>query len=59
MKPITRKRALELAMECVRIEMTRVYPRMEKVNEMRDHYAELAAALAWLETASRQKEMHL
>lgn len=54
---ISRKRALDLAMECIKIEMTRVYPRMDKVDEMKDFYAELAAALAYIENLARQKEL--
>lgn len=66
---ITRKRALELAQECIRADMMREYPKTAIAQKTGEHnrlsivseerYAELAAALAWLEAASRQKEMHL
>jgi len=58
MTPITRKRALEVAISSIRDEMNRVYPRIPKVGKLaEDHYAELAAALAYIENLARQKEL--
>lgn len=67
---ITRKRALELAQNCIMAAMSR---QMEKTNALKaspfptgimiqkseDAYAELAAALKIIENMARQKEMHL
>jgi len=68
MKQIDRKRALELAMECIQCEMKDAYNDIMLVNAMlyrdekflqkrTEHYAELAAALAYIENLARQKEL--
>ena len=66
MKPITRARALELAQECIRLEMDKnyVYVDLEKIGILKpkaqknyDRYIELAAALAYIENLARQKEL--
>ena len=63
---MTRKRALELAQECVQKEMAWVYERIYRPspkNPSRDNcvdserYAELAAALKLIEHMARQKEL--
>lgn len=61
---MTRKRALELAQECVLGEMKMLhgyhYLKPDPVvNKNQDRYAELAAALAVIEHMARQKEMTL
>lgn len=65
---ITRKRALELAQECIQDVMKDVYKEMrvgiifrpEDTKARKDaKYAELAAALAYIENLARQQEMHL
>jgi hypothetical protein len=66
---ITRKRALELAQQGIGRLMADAYPRAhgsgvkhatpEKIQEAIACYAELAAALAYIENMARQKEMHL
>jgi hypothetical protein len=66
---MTRKRALEIAMEVIKREMqneykrlpianpTGTYGKISQVSEAR--YAELAAALTVIEHMARQQEMHL
>jgi len=59
---ITRKRALELAIELIVSEMTRTQRKIDTMSggsskRNYDKMAELAAALAWLENAARQKEL--
>ncbi len=78
-QPITRKRALELAQECIAMAMERPYKNLttttivinspEKFDEetvrisqenqpyYQAKYAELAAALAFIENMARQKEL--
>jgi hypothetical protein len=66
---MTRKRALELAQECIEKQMTSDYPMRftQTVTDGREHidftsserYAELAAALKLIEHMARQKEMTL
>ncbi len=66
-QPMTRKQALELAQECIAKEMrslafdanvatktSNASPMMQKRAEK---YAELAAALAFIENMARQKEL--
>lgn len=68
MKQITRKRALELAQECIQVRMDNAYqnamrgkqglrPYSKHTEESEALYAELAAALAYIENLSRQKEL--
>lgn len=60
MQKITRQRALELAQECILDSMKRIYPsipKWESGKPLDNHYAELAAALAYIETLARQKEL--
>jgi hypothetical protein len=68
MKHITRKRALELAIDALKRTMqphavaANIYARdQENAPEFAkrgaDHYAEYAAALAYIETLARQKEL--
>lgn len=54
---ITRKRALELAMEAIKHEMLIYYPRVRTDEIASVIYAELAAALAYIENMARQKEL--
>jgi hypothetical protein len=66
---ITRRRALELAQECMAERMRILYPKMIVSTNDREkfgydpraetEYAELAAALQVIENMARQKEMHL
>jgi hypothetical protein len=64
---MTRKRALELAQECIAKEMQKYYydaistfdNKDIRVVKNTDKYAELAAALQVIEYMSRQKEMQL
>jgi hypothetical protein len=57
MKQITRKRALELAQEAIKQEMLTYYPRIFTDEIAAALYAELAAALNFIETLARQKEL--
>ena len=50
---MTRKRALELAQECIQRAMIDAY------NKDRERYVELAKALAMIEHMARQGELHL
>jgi hypothetical protein len=62
---ITRKRALELAQKHIAIGMQDLLPLKrhagaeETRQDLEAQYAELAAALAFIENMARQKEMHL
>ena len=56
-QPITRKRALELAIEAIKQEMLIFYPAIFTDEISADIYAELAAALAYIEHMARQKEL--
>jgi hypothetical protein len=56
---MTRKRALELAQECVGFVMRDTYAKIKQDSAYEKRYAELAAALKLIEHMSRQGEMHL
>ena len=65
---MTRKRALEIAQECIAEAMKPAYKDMMYENgiiqlagggKANRHYAELAAALAIIEHMARQGELHL
>jgi hypothetical protein len=65
MKQITRKRALELAMECIEDALHKTYNKAHKPSPISDElrqkyvleYTELAATLNFIETLARQKEL--
>ncbi len=62
-QPITRKRALELAQECIQKQMqadySKLFPGIDREPDYTSgaRYAELAAALAYVENMARQKEL--
>ena len=63
---MTRKEALEIAMDAIQYEMAHYQDAAQLAAEGKPHYkrraeryAELAAALQWIENASRQKDMGL
>ena len=67
MKSITRARALELAMDAINFEMAQYLMDAQMIasndkygdyiHKRADHYAELAAALNFIENLARQKEL--
>lgn len=61
-EPMTRKRALEIAQECIQKEMNAAYHQVNwKTRQYKQKYegdyAELAAALAYIENMARQREL--
>ena len=63
---MTRREALEIAMDAIQYEMAHYQDDAQLAAEGKPHYkrrdnryAELAAALQWIERISRQKEMGL